>query len=172
MKIEQCTNGCENCILSLKQYEDCLEFCDTRSIGVVKDRGNNVSQWIFDNTQAKKCMCLLRVDDCVIKDKQILKCDYLMLVCDKNEKSAFFIELKGSDFGRALEQCTETMKKLQRYLGGFCLYARIAMRKVPNIKNLSADTKKNQTKLISLLKKHNKIANYGLFDYKSNQYKP
>jgi hypothetical protein len=117
--------SCKNCFLHQKSGQ-CQEFCDTRNEVIIKDKGNP-KYWTFKNLK-DKCVCLIRIDDCVISGSTP-RCDYLFLVCDETEKSAFFIELKGKDLEKALKQILSTINNLKGSLTGFCLYARIAVTK-------------------------------------------
>jgi hypothetical protein len=138
---------CNNCFLH-KNSEKCQVFCDTRAKIAVKEKK---SQWTFYNDK-KKCVCLIRIDECVITGSETKKCDYLFLVCGDTEKIAFFVELKGSNLEHACEQIYSTIKKLKEHLGPFCLYARIAVTRFPNV--LSGNAINNRKKeIIRLLKK-------------------
>jgi hypothetical protein len=49
-----------------------------------------------------------QIDGDVVRDPQILKCDYLLL--NDDVKTAYFIELKGSDIQHAIEQLECTLR--------------------------------------------------------------
>ena len=64
----------------------------------------------------------IRIDDDFITDKKIAKCDYAVLLSDKQPKhTLLYIELKGSNLGRAIEQLESTIKIL-RVHPDFCGY--------------------------------------------------
>lgn len=65
------------------------------------------------------------IDGDVIKDKHVIKCDYLVLNDEK--KTAYFIELKGSKVLHAIEQIEETAKRLRPCLQGYQFYYRIVL---------------------------------------------
>lgn len=52
---------------------------------------------------------IIRVDDCVIKDNEILRCDYAIVPCDEVE---IYVELKGSDISHAVKQIESTIRLL------------------------------------------------------------
>lgn len=64
-----------------------------------------------------------QIDGEVIKDKDAVKCDYLVLNDEK--KTAYFIELKGSKVVHAIEQIEETAKRFRPCLHGYQFYYRI-----------------------------------------------
>ena len=72
------------------------------------------------------------------------KCDFLLLNCE--QKQSYFIELKGSDLIRAIEQIDKSIDKLKNELLGFSFFARIVVSRINTI-----DLK--STKLLSLEKK-------------------
>lgn len=57
-----------------------------------------------------------RVDDCLIKGNEFKKCDWLAIIPVKIEEKIFrkeiYIELKGSDVSRAIDQITASIEKL------------------------------------------------------------
>ncbi len=140
---------CENCFIHAKAQE-CQEFCDTRKIVVIRDKKS--TQWTFENPSGK-CVCQIKIDGCIIADQKVKKCDYLFLTCDKTEKSAFFVELKGADSKQAMAQILSTVQQVKSSLCDFCLYARAALTKGKPPGLSSTDEKK----LKELLKEHNKL---------------
>ena len=103
------------------------------------------------NNPNEKEIVLYRIDGGVIKNNDVLKCDYGILTEDN---VLFFIELKGAELDHALDQIISTIDILlkQKRISVSTLYARIVLSKVkvPNI----VETK--ERKLKQLL--HN---NYG-----------
>ena len=85
--------------INIENHEACLDFNDKRSKAVFKDRGSGLSKFNAIN-QSSKTIKGLRVDDCLIKDG--LKCDYLLII--EAEEKLYFIELKGSDLVKAVDQ--------------------------------------------------------------------
>jgi hypothetical protein len=134
---------CENCFNHAKNQK-CQKFCDTREIIVISDKKS--TQWTFKNP-AKKCVCHIQIDGCIIENQEVRKCDHLFLVCD--EKSAFLIELKGKKLEDALEQILSTLQQLKNNLTGFNIYARVALTRAPKI--LSPKAEKIEKQLGKLL---------------------
>ena len=107
---------------------ECKEFCDTRKTIVVKDSGNK-QEYRVTNDNGKE-ICKIKVDGCLIKEGE--RCDYLILYCE--DKSAFFVELKGHDLQKALSQIDSSINKLKDEipeLQEFKIYARIVLNRNP-----------------------------------------
>jgi hypothetical protein len=107
---------------------ECKEFCDTRKTIVVKDSGNK-QEYRVTNDNGKE-ICKIKVDGCLIKEGE--RCDYLILSCE--DKSAFFVELKGHDLQKALSQIDSSINKLKDEipeLQEFKIYARIVLNRNP-----------------------------------------
>ncbi|MEM8720817.1 MAG: hypothetical protein AAGE84_16230 [Cyanobacteria bacterium P01_G01_bin.39] len=99
----------------MKNFGDCESIRKDPKI-VIKDpgSGNNRSKFRLENSKKLK-ISIIQVDDCVIK--QGLRCDYLVVVPDKNKSSKgqeIYIELKGSDVKHAVEQLSTTIQKLTK----------------------------------------------------------
>lgn len=67
--------GCEN----LQTILNGNAICFSRSTSAIE----NGKKFIFNNPN-KKAVCRVRVDDCLIKDKTIKKCDFLFEIQAKN----------------------------------------------------------------------------------------
>jgi hypothetical protein len=107
---------------------ECKEFCDTRKTIVVRDSGNK-QEYRVTNDNGKE-ICKIKVDGCLIKEGE--RCDYLILSCE--DKSAFFVELKGHDLQKALSQIDSSINKLKDEipeLQEFKIYARIVLNRNP-----------------------------------------
>lgn len=65
----------------------------------------NGKKFILNNTSGKT-ICRVRVDNCLIKDQTIKKCDFLFNV--EEEDKFFLVELKGVDLGTAIKQIEST----------------------------------------------------------------
>jgi hypothetical protein len=89
--------------IEIEDYQDCQLFSDNRSRAVFKDA--KVSREYTGKNPNKKELKGLRVDDCLIKEGQ--KCDYLLI--NVNNKTLYFIELKGSDLIKAVDQIDRTL---------------------------------------------------------------
>jgi hypothetical protein len=87
----------------LFRKSECKEFCDTRKTIVVRDSGNK-QEYRVTNDNGKE-ICKIKVDGCLIKEGE--RCDYLILSCE--DKSAFFVELKGHDLKKAIAQINSSI---------------------------------------------------------------
>lgn len=67
-----------------------------------------------------------KIDGEVINDIEIEKCDYLVL--NDTEKTAYFIELKGSDIHKAINQLENTYSLLKENLFDYQEFFRIVYR--------------------------------------------
>ncbi|WP_174783731.1 hypothetical protein [Dolichospermum sp. UHCC 0259] len=136
---------------------ECKEFCDTRKTIVVKDSGNK-QEYRVTNENGKE-ICKIKVDGCLIKDGE--RCDYLILSCE--DKSAFFVELKGHDLQKAIAQIDSSINKLMNDIKEFKIYARIVLNRTP-----SPDINSSiEIKLKKRLKQQNGKDSGDLIKYKS-----
>lgn len=71
--------------------------------GAANEKGKRFS---FYNP-SQKPICRVRVDDCLIKDKNIKKCDFLFEV---DASSYYLVELKGTDIETAIGQIVNTFE--------------------------------------------------------------
>ncbi|MTJ18808.1 MULTISPECIES: hypothetical protein [unclassified Dolichospermum] len=109
----------------LFRKSECQEFCDSRKTIVVRDSGNKQEYRVTNNNG--KEICKIKVDGCLIKESE--RCDYLILSCE--DKSAFFVELKGHDLQKALSQIDSSINKLMTEIKEFKIYARIVLNRNP-----------------------------------------
>ena len=118
--------------INIENYEACLDFNDKRSKAVFKDKGSGLSKFNAIN-QLSKSIKGLRVDDCLIKEGA--KCDYLLII--EAEEKLYFIELKGSDLVKAVDQINTTLDKLLPLIDHKIVNGRIVLSKVnaPDIKD-------------------------------------
>jgi hypothetical protein len=114
--------------------KDCEVFSDNRKLIPVEE---NKRKYVAVN-KSGNLVSLLHVDNCLITDSG-LKCDYLLLNCDK--KASFFIELKGADLIHAIDQVDRSIDLLLPKIGGFSVNARIVLSKV-----YAPDLRSNQYK--------------------------
>ena len=94
---------------------------EKRKIVPCKDKGS--PEYRYKNQSANH-LAKYKVDNGLISDNDP-KCDFLLLNCE--QKKAFFIELKGSNIVRAIEQITRSIDFLQGNLSGFAVFARIVL---------------------------------------------
>lgn len=95
-------------------------LCDKRQKRIVSKEKRSSHTAVNENRQLVRQYLL---DGDLIKDKHVIKCDYLVLNDEK--KTAYFIELKGSKVVHAIEQIEETAKRLRPCLQGYQFYYRI-----------------------------------------------
>jgi hypothetical protein len=136
---------------------ECQEFCDSRKTIVVKDSGNKQEYRVTNNNG--KEICKIKVDGCLIKESE--RCDYLILSCE--DKSAFFVELKGHDLKKAIVQIDSSLTNLMTEIKEFKIYARIVLNRNPT-PDINSSV---EIKLKNRLKKHNGKDFGDLIKYKS-----
>jgi len=82
----------------------------------------------------ERLICKVKIDGCYITDGE--RCDYLIIDCD--ELDARFVELKGSDFFKAIDQINATIEQMSGEIQR-CekVSARIVLSKVnvPDLRN-------------------------------------
>jgi hypothetical protein len=84
-------------------FKKCCDFTGKKKLIVCEENRSIITfHNITEETVAK-----IRVDGCVIPDKTVKKCDYLLL-CEVLEK-AVLVELKGNKVGTAIEQLSATL---------------------------------------------------------------
>jgi hypothetical protein len=83
--------------------ESYRELKDARRIIVCEEKGSKIT---FYN-EIKEPVVKIHIDDEVITDSEGKRCDYLLL-CGEKER-AVFIELKGRDLKKAIEQLSATI---------------------------------------------------------------
>lgn len=80
-----------------------------------------------------------KVDSCLIKDNNERKCDYLFIVDKKQERAAYFVELKGTGLADAIDQILNSIDILYKSINEYKICARIVGKRVtPNIKSRRA----------------------------------
>lgn len=108
--------------MPIQAWERCLEYNDNRILVTVEENGRGIK---FINNKRKK-VALYRVDGCILTEG--IKCDFLFLI--NEDKRAFFIELKGSDLEKAVQQISKTIEQLHPYLPEYILEGRIITTRV------------------------------------------
>ncbi len=120
--------------------------CNNNRVVVAEE---NRMKYILENNNRKE-ICKIKVDDGYIQNETIKKCDYLFLNCQDN--IALFIELKGSDLFKAINQINTSIDYFIDNLTDFSINARIVLTKV-NVPNLENNPK--YLKFIKKLKRYN-----------------
>lgn len=112
----------------MKPLDECIIFDDTRSNPSVSEEGKTFT---LLNNGKKKVKCI-EIDGCVYNEATT-KCDYLMVVEDISK--AFFIELKGTDVEKGIQQLYVTVNGLKSHFTDYVLEARISNKgTTPDVK--------------------------------------
>ena len=85
----------------LAECEECEEYRSDRKI-VLQE---NKSKIAFLNPNQDEILTI-KVDGCVIRDNETLRCDYAIIPSDELE---IYVELKGSDISHAVKQIESTI---------------------------------------------------------------
>jgi len=112
--------------MSCKPYDKCFDFVELKKEKVSFTDKNSKTKYIYENSAADT-LSMYEVDGCLIKDNGC-KCDFLLLNCTK--KISYFIELKGSDLMRAIEQIERSIDVLHKDFKDYSVEARIVLTRV------------------------------------------
>jgi hypothetical protein len=112
-----------------KPFANCFDFVNQRRATVVCSDQRSTTNYIYDNRSADS-LTKYRIDGCLIADTGA-RCDFLLLNCTKQQ--SFFIELKGSDLLRAVEQIDRSIDLLLGSINDFDINARILLTRVNTI---------------------------------------
>jgi hypothetical protein len=132
--------------MACKPYDECFEFAGENKKIVVFEDTKSKTKFLYKN-DSKDILTKYSVDRCLIKDNNS-KCDYLLLNCTK--KISYFIELKGSDLIKAVEQIDRSITVLHQDFNDYTVEARIVLTRV-NTTDLKS------SKLISLERRLKKL---------------
>lgn len=130
-----------------KSYTNCSDFIKCKRKIVSFTDSSSRTEYVYQNSSLDT-LSKYRVDGCLIRDNGP-KCDYLLLNNTKN--ILYFVELKGSNLIKAVEQIDRSIDILHKDFKECSVEARIILTRVNTI-----DLK--STKLIKLeskLRKHN-----------------
>ncbi len=132
------------CNCTCKVFNHHFEFQhERRSVVSCSDRGSVTYRY---HNESLDFLSKYQVDGGLINDSNA-KCDFLLLNC--NKRYSFFIELKGSDISRAIDQIDRSIDVLKDNLSGYSIFGRIVLTRV-NITNLvDLKIKKLERKLSS-----------------------
>lgn len=127
---------------------DFILFDDTRSVILLKDKREG-RQYVLNNSSRQK-NCAYRVDGGIQTANDEKKCDFAISLADDR---LIFVELKGTDKGRAAEQILSSITKLvqEPKLQNHTIYGRIVLSRdsYPKIKHAV------EQKLEKLLRSYN-----------------
>lgn len=89
--------------------------CDTQSNKVAKENSRK-----FEIKSDEKDFLKIKVYNCLIKDNDQKKCDYLFIrdyTCEENKTEFYFVEFKGKKIQDAFDQIKNTIKEIkQKYV--------------------------------------------------------
>ena len=91
--------------MTCKPFDNCFDF-ESQNIKIVTFTDMKSSTTYTYENNSLNTLTKYRVDGCLINDERP-KCDYLLLNCSK--KKSYFIELKGSDLIKAVEQINSSI---------------------------------------------------------------
>ncbi len=112
--------------MSITSYKPCAEFENQNRKTVTCTDKRSSTSYLYSNKSLDE-LSNFRVDRCLINDNQN-KCDFLLLNFTK--KKSFFIELKGSDLIKAVDQINRSIDILHADFPNFSVNARIVLTRV------------------------------------------
>ena len=112
--------------MDFKRYEHCCEFIEQKNKIVTCADKQCYTKYIYEN-ESLDSLSKYRVDGCLINDND-LKCDFLLI--NRTKKISYFVELKGSDLIKAVEQIDRSINVLHEYFKGYSIQARIVLTRV------------------------------------------
>lgn len=127
-------------------YENCFEFIKQKNKIVTCSDKKSSTKYIYENNSLDE-LSKYFVDGCLVADEGS-KCDFLLLNCSK--KISYFIEMKGSDLIKAVEQIDRSIDLLHKDFNKYSVHARIVLTRVNT-------TDLKNTKLIKLESKLKKL---------------
>lgn len=127
-------------------YKKCFEFIKQKNKVVTCSDKKPSTKYIYTNNSLDELSKYI-VDGCLIDDDGA-KCDFLLLNC--NKEISYFIELKGSDLIRAVEQIDRSIDILHKDFKSFSVEARIVLTRVNTTDLKSAKLIRLESKLRKL----------------------
>jgi hypothetical protein len=115
-----------------ERLDACIQFKDARSIASVEEKGKCFQ---LNNVNKKATISCVKIDGCVFKNEDTIRCDYLFEVDDPSRKRIFYIELKGTDLIKGIKQISKTLELTINVFEGSVYEARIVMGSVPLVSN-------------------------------------
>jgi len=131
--------------MSCKPYDNCFEFTNQVIKIVSCCDAKSSTRYIYENISSD-VLSKYWIDGCLIDDDNS-RCDFLLLNC--NKEISYFIELKGSDLIKAIEQIDRSIDILHKDFITYSVEARVVLTRV-NTTDLKS------TKLVRL---ENKLKN-------------
>lgn len=128
---------------------NCVEFHDTRPECKADHNGK---KYVLNNKSGFKVR-KVKIELCLKNVKEGDRCDYLFSIDKQNNNLVFFVELKGGDLVKAVNQIIHTIHLLRNEFMGYRIEARIVgTRNVPGLTSFPA-----YRKLAGLIKPNGKI---------------
>jgi hypothetical protein len=112
--------------MACKPYENCFEFTGQKIKIVTCTDAKSSTKYIYQN-DSQDILSKYKVDGCLIDDEDS-KCDFLLLNCSKG--ISYFVELKGSDLIKAVEQIDHSINILHKDFKEYSVEARIVLTRV------------------------------------------
>ncbi len=112
--------------MSCKPYDACFEFTKQANRIVTCADVKSATKYIYENNSLDE-LSKYKVDKCLINDNGS-KCDFLLFNCKK--KISYFIELKGSDLIKAVEQIDRSIDMLHKDFNNYSVEARIVLTRI------------------------------------------
>ncbi len=132
--------------MACKPYENCFEFTEQKNKIVTFSDKSSRTKYIYENDSLDE-LSKYYVDGCLIND-EYSKCDFLLL--NGTKEISYFIELKGSDLVKAVEQIDRSIDILHKDFKAFSVEARIVLTRVNTIELKSAKLIRLESKLKKL----------------------
>ena len=107
------------CNPSCKKIHGCIKSYDNRRYVTCEERNK---KYTLDNARSVN-IANYHMDGGVIQNDPEKKCDFLIFVEDASE--VILIELKGTDYSKALKQLYNTIVLLKDQLNSYKIYARV-----------------------------------------------
>lgn len=141
--------------MACEPFDKCSEFIAEKKniVSIVDKKSSN--KFIYENHRQDE-LSKYKIDGCLINDNGA-KCDFLLLNCTL--KKSYFIELKGSDLLKAIEQIERSIDLLHCNFQDFSVEARIVLTRTNTIDLKSTKLIKFEKKLKELngsLKRQNR----------------
>lgn len=110
-------------MIDLTPHKKCFELEKVLSKEIVC--AENRSKYVLKNNTSYR-ICKIQMDNCICKDKDGEKCDYIIRAEKGKSKLLYLVELKGRDILKAVSQLEHSLLKLSiTTKSGYTVYGRI-----------------------------------------------
>lgn len=104
--------------------EKCIELINHSKKTLIDSKGGK-SKYLIDN-KSKSTYSVIDIENCVYKGKDNdTKCDFALIT----DSSVYYIELKGSDVKKGIEQILSTMSETEKCFKGLSKKTRLVVTK-------------------------------------------